>query len=243
MAVFYFGQNNKPKTTEPIPTITVTPTAALKNSLDFEYKDKKYRVSWIKIADINKLTLLPNFTDQLSSQNLIKNNNCQRGISAGFYDTQNKPLGLFIAEEETMGKEINSNFINTILFVTTSQKPGISIERPEDHLRLAVQSGPLLLQNNQPLFLKIIDDKMARRIAAGLTNDQELIFLAIYDKDSPLLGPYLADMPQIMKLVSEKIGIPLENALNLDGGTASAFHGQNINLSEFVSVGALFCVK
>jgi len=71
----------------------------------------------------------------------------------------------------------------------------------------------------------------------------EIIFMVFFLKDSPTHGPYLDEMPSILKSISDKTGIKFKYALNLDGGLASAFQTDFLRLKEAVRIGSFFCIK
>ncbi|MCX6724478.1 MAG: hypothetical protein NTV20_00040, partial [Candidatus Shapirobacteria bacterium] len=55
-------------------------------------------------------------------------------------------------------------------------------------------------------------------------------------------GPLLADLPQIVGEIGETLGEDFKTALNLDGGTASAFLSQKKTIKEYTLIGSFFCL-
>jgi hypothetical protein len=78
---------------------------------------------------------------------------------------------------------------------------------------------------------------------AMVTGDNKVIFMSIYNESSKFMGPYLADLPQILEIAQDKIGFLIADAINLDGGSASAFYFRDFQLSEASPIGGFFCVK
>ena len=78
-------------------------------------------------------------------------------------------------------------------------------------------------------------------MVVGITKKGETIFLVLYDPENTWSGPKLADTPGVLSGVIERL--QLTDALNLDGGSASAFIRGDLSLEELTSVGSFFCVK
>jgi len=156
-------------------------------------------------------------------------------INGGFYDTANKPLGLFRIGETVLAKQIQSNLLNGFL-----SDDGITVAVPTG--RFVLQSGPLLIQRGNPLPLKIQNDEHARRMVAAKTGEG-FLFLTVYKEDSVFEGPLLADLPKVIQKINTKENLGIVDAINLDGGSASAFKNAETTLSELTPVGSLFCIK
>jgi uncharacterized protein YigE (DUF2233 family) len=193
------------------------------------------------VSDPQNLFLHPNFTEKLSSSERKKNLSCKNLINAGFYDKSNKPLGLFISERKIVEKEIESLLFNGIFYLSNENIPHIIETVSDGNIRLAVQSGPVIYEKGVPRTLQIIDDKAARRMAVGITSDEKIIFLTFFNKESPLQGPYLQDLPAFIALFNNSGNHKIVSALNLDGGTASAFLTDNLSLNEVANIGSFFC--
>jgi len=80
-------------------------------------------------------------------------------------------------------------------------------------------------------------------VISAVTGDNKLIFMVIYDPKSVFLGPELVDLPQIVSLVSAENDLNIADAINLDGGSASAFKSRDFSLSEISPVGSFFCLQ
>jgi exopolysaccharide biosynthesis protein len=199
-----------------------------------------YRYAWVKITDFSRLTLLPNHDAQTSSENLANKYHCQILVNGNFYDKQNKPLGWLVSQGETLSKPIASSLFNGY-FSLSASKLAISPSVPPGEVDFGLQSGPLLILDSKPLLLKISNDQPRRRVIAALNNQSELIFLVLTGTDSLFSGPLLADTPKLVAALGQAIGQNLVAALNLDGGSASAFHTNDIHLNEYTYIGSFFC--
>ncbi|KKW11013.1 MAG: hypothetical protein UY49_C0010G0009, partial [Microgenomates group bacterium GW2011_GWC1_49_7] len=69
------------------------------------------------------------------------------------------------------------------------------------------------------------------------------LFLTVYKEDSVFEGPLLADLPKVIQKINTEENLGIVDALNLDGGSASAFDNGETSLSELTPVGSLFCVN
>ena len=76
-----------------------------------------------------------------------------------------------------------------------------------------------------------------------ITGDNTLYFIIIYNENQVFDGPFLQDMPSVMSEIQKETGIVFADAINLDGGTASTFYSDEVNLSEMSPVGSFFCIK
>jgi len=207
-------------------------------SLDFNGVSLGYEM--FKVDNASNLVLIENI-DQKDTLELVRNNSCAKAINGSFYDTNNKPLGLFISGGEVKGKAIKSVLFDG--FFGVSQKGDFFIKRDliEEDLRLGIQSGPLLFEDGIMLSLKIKDDFPARRMVALETVKGDLYFLTVFEKQARFNGPKLQELPLVLKLIFEEQGIIIKNALNLDGGAASVFKKDDFYLEELKPIGSLFC--
>lgn len=197
--------------------------------------------SWYEISDTTKLKLIPNFSEKLSSKEIINSNQCKFLSNGPFYTKENTPTGLVIADANKISGWRENTLFNGILSINDLTTPRITRDVPEDHLQIAVQSGPILKENGDFQTLKIIDDSPARRVLAAVTGENKLFFIVVYDPQSEFSGLKLGDLPNALQSFENKTGIVFADAINLDGGSASAFITKNINLSELTTSGAFFC--
>ena len=226
----------------PLPSISPTASPSLLNQLaTITFKDQLYHYAFTIIDDFNNLYLYPNFKDQASSQDLVQQHSCQVLVNAGFYTPDNQPLGWLVSQNQELSSVISSQLFNG--FLSISQTLDVSSTPPSSLPRLGLQSGPLLIQNQQPLLLKIKDDQSRRRLIALQTTNNRLIFLAITGQDSLFTGPLLADTPSLLTAILSQINQPAQTAINLDGGSASTFYTPDFHLEEFSPIGSFFCVK
>lgn len=228
---------------------TPVPSVSYKNQVTFAFKDRNITGAWYKISDPFNLNLISNLEAKKDASDYFDEKGCIFLSSGGFYTKDSSPTGLFVSDGVTARKYTPNSLLNGVVSVNYIGTPRITRQTPSDPLRIALQSGPLLKENAEFQTLKIKNDKEARRVVAATTGYNELYFIVFYDKNSAYIGPYLADMPEVLKTFETESGIEFADALNLDGGSASAFYvkGENENktdqfsLSEISPVGSFFC--
>ncbi|MCH7641401.1 phosphodiester glycosidase family protein [Patescibacteria group bacterium] len=238
------GQSNPNDTQSQISSPTpASPQSKSTLTLDLEINEKKIRVLWLKIEDSGRIQLFSNFSESLTSDQAIENNPCSSLISGGFYTQENTPIGLFVTEGRQISSHSQNKLLNGVFSINYDQKPKITSFLPEENLRLGLQSGPILVNEAGSINIPQVKEEYARRVVVAISEDDEIIFMVFYDKDSVFMGPKLTELPEAVLTVSEKIGVGVKNALNLDGGSASAFYSQDIKLRELTPLGSYFCIK
>ncbi|MEK7526593.1 MAG: phosphodiester glycosidase family protein [Patescibacteria group bacterium] len=226
---------------------TGTKVLGVKQGMDIEVADQTISVAWVKIENIDNLKLIANFNERLTPNQVKQKYNCQVLVNGGFYmdDTTTvgnyKPIGLFIGEYKKLADYKNSTLLSGVISINDFATPRITTKTPKDNLRVALQNGPLLIENNSTKKLTLTNENNARRIVAATTGNNELYFLSFYNPDSAYLGPKLVDLPKALTTFEKESGIDLADALNLDGGNASVYLTPETSLSSSTPVGSYFC--
>jgi len=209
---------------------------------EITFNGEKFLFLEQKIEEIDNLRLIPNFEEKLTSTELLQKNNCRFLISGGFYDQEDQPLGWFFTQEKLFRKEIKSSLLNGFFFY--DRQEGIIIDNvsPTSSVVWGLQTGPLLLFEGKPLVFKMAKDEHARRMVAVLDQNDELFFLAVTGSSSLAGGPLLADLPLIVQGIGKSLKNDFKTAINLDGGTASAFINKEKVIKEYTWIGSFFCL-
>lgn len=194
-----------------------------------------FRYATMAVDNLSRLELFSNLDNQENAADLAKKKTCYFLTNAGFYDTQNHHLGWFYTQGKTISSSINSRLFDGFLSLQDGEAV-IGFDRPETVV-WGVQSGPMLIYDAKPLKLTIKDDQPRRRVVAALTRDQQLIFLVILSPQSDYSGPLLAETPKLLLALNPEI----VTAINLDGGSASAFITPEVSLKEYQPIGGYFC--
>ncbi|MBI5620999.1 phosphodiester glycosidase family protein [Candidatus Gottesmanbacteria bacterium] len=233
-----------PPIPNPAPIPTLAPTLAPPgNTIDIQINERTFRVAWITISDPSALSLIPNFTEKRTAQSLIDGRECQQVINGGFYTKDYQPTGLFISEGNVIRTSIPNTLLNGYLSVDRASAASIRSTPPDTEVRLALQTGPILIQNSTPLRLAIREDEFARRSVGAVTQKGMVMFLSIYESENAWSGPKLADVPTILAKLVSHARLDLRDAINLDGGSASAFIRPDLSLGELTAVGSFFCIR
>ncbi len=241
---FIFKSSARKNTNTSTGQIIPTPTQTVENSKPkVMLNGKAYAYDYFLVSDVSKISLIPNFTAKLDARTLIEQNNCKAAINGGFYDTAYKPLGLFISDGTIQYESISSRLFNGFIWISKSGDSGIANNEPFGNLRIALQTGPLLLMNGTPLPLAIQNDEGRRRMVAAINNKNEMIFLSVFREEATFEGPLLATLPAVVSKINTQENLHVTDAVNLDGGSASVFYTSDFTLRELTTAGSLFCLR
>jgi uncharacterized protein YigE (DUF2233 family) len=139
------------------------------------------------------------------------------GVNGGYFDTEFKPIGLRVADGTTFSPLRRARLITGILL---QSERGVDVIRLSEFsgtkkIIAAVQSGPFLVDANKRIR-GLNDSQLARRTFAGIaTNDHA--FLGICSDVS------LAELANILATTPVVADSKTRRAINLDGGSSSAF--------------------
>ena len=221
-----------------VPNGTITET---------KYEGINYLVLGIKIPLEAKISLIANFKEKLTGEKLVEDNNCDIGINGGFYLTSEQPLGLFFSGGKKLGKSIKSSIANSFVYQDRAgdlkfvRTPPINFQFTD----FVFQTGPYIIPNKSKL--KLTRDERARRSLIAKDFQGNLYLVSITRKDNLDAGPHLADLPVIFQNLKEENIFPLEELVNLDGGSASFFYSKDkegdLTLTSWAPIGSLLCVK
>jgi hypothetical protein len=213
-----------------------------KNLKTVTVNGKQYTYGIIGPVKPSLVSLISNLPQkQLTSQ--LKNQiPCASLTSAGFYDTADKHIGLFQTNDTVISKETSNSLFQTIIWSAADGQAGIQSQKPEKTLQFALQTGPLLITDFQPRTLALKTDEEARRIAIGMTEDQNFIFYGVFG-EHVYTGPLLTDLPRIIQAINTQEGVQPREVVNLDGGSHASFQHNSTIVSEISPVGGIFCIK
>jgi exopolysaccharide biosynthesis protein len=240
------------KTSNSKTKVTFLPTPNTTNAINpnhtanklIKFAGQEFAYDYVKIDKTSKVNLIPNFDLKLTSTGVIGSNNCQILVNGGFYTTDYKPLGMFYSQNNLIRSYQKNSLIDAVFSQDLENNNLINFDKPEeDSSKWIIQTGPMLVYNKEKLNIKIRDDKNARRIIGAIDANNNLIFMAMFSENNPYSGPLLADLPDIILEINSKEKLEIIKAVNLDGGSASAFITNNTKLSELSTLGSSFCIK
>jgi hypothetical protein len=148
---------------------------------------------------------------------VMKREKCVCGVNGGYFDTEFKPIGLRVVDGSTFSPLRRARLITGILLQSDR---GIDVVRVSEFSRTkkivaAIQSGPFLVEGNKRIR-GLNDSQLARRTFAGIaTNDRS--FLGFCSDVS------LAELANILGTAPIVADSRIRRAMNLDGGSSSAF--------------------
>ena len=207
----------------------------------FSYHDHQYAYVLFSVDDPTRVSLIPNFIDGLTSDEIREKYACSAGINGGFYTKEKTPLGGFVVEGNIYRESVKNRLIDGFLWIQEN-RAGIGLESPKQP-RISLQSGPLLMRESAPMTLVIQNDEYARRSLGAVTFNGSLLFIMLYDPEAVFSGPMLGDLPAIVTMLNTTANLHITDAINLDGGNASVFFTTDTTLSELTPLGSLFCLK
>jgi uncharacterized protein YigE (DUF2233 family) len=227
----------KPSSQRPTPT-----SAPLRKAQEVTVDNNPYSYHRFTISDSEIVTLYPNYESRVTTKELINTYQCQKLVNGGFYSPQNQAIGLVISQSTRLSPyEANSLFNGFISF--TANQGLIAATLPPATVDHALQTGPLLALNGTKRTLSLTKDEPRRRVVAATNNGGQTSFIVIFDPDTPFGGPLLGNLPAIVAAIYTKEDDELEAAINLDGGSASAFFIKDeVFLQERNPIGSFFCI-
>ncbi len=182
----------------------------------------------------SSLILIPNFDEKKAASKILEEHTCQYGVNGGFYTKDYKPIGLFITNGQQHSAVTSDPTFNAFL-VNIDGKLSITRSVPDSTATFALQSGPYMTPT---ITLRLRNDSAERRMMVARTTDNHWYFIAMTEINNTFSGPNLADVPKILG----DLPIDVAEALNLDGGSASAFYSASgVHLGELTLIGSLLC--
>lgn len=232
------AESPRPSPTGPVPVhVTETP----KGTTDVGGPDgSMYRFDSFR-APARNIRLIANFSTKKKASDVATANRCTRYTNAGFYTTDDTPLGLWRGEGYPSARAITNPLVNGYVW-SDGSRMHIGWDEPATSV-IAVQTGPVLIAQGKPLPLNIRDDRAARRMVVAVDAGGNTVFFALLGTTSETTGPTLTDLPGIIASAAASIGFTPAWAVNLDGGSASAFKSNTTTIAEWNPVGSLFCVS
>jgi hypothetical protein len=142
---------------------------------------------------------------------------CAYGVNGGYFDTDFKPIGLRVSDGRTFSPLRRARLITGVL---AQSSRGVEIVRVNEFSRskkiaAAIQAGPFLVEGSKRIN-GLDDSQIARRTFAAIAgNDHGLLGVC-----SPVS---LADLASILAAAPVAANYKIVRAMNLDGGSSSAF--------------------
>jgi hypothetical protein len=148
---------------------------------------------------------------------VMRREKCACGVNGGYFDANFEPIGLRIANAQTIAPLRRARLITGVLLQSSR---GVQIVRarefsPRKKIAAAIQCGPFLVDASQRVR-GLNESAVARRTFAGTArNDRALLGLSSEVS--------LAELATILATTPIAADLKIERAMNLDGGSSSAF--------------------
>lgn len=213
------------------------------NHFELVHSENNYRINWAEVALPRNILVGTNLEEKRTAKSLFEANQCSALINGGFYTENSDYIGLLYVDGKKLSNESKDSFFNGVFYITKSGEAGIGSGVPLAQIKDAAQSGPLLVRYRDYQRLKIANDENKRRMVVAINDKNEVILLTIYDPVSVYLGPKLAEVPDILQKFAKEKEITIVDALNLDGGSASAFYTEGVALGEITHIGSYLCAQ
>jgi uncharacterized protein YigE (DUF2233 family) len=138
------------------------------------------------------------------------------GVNGGYFDQDFGPVGLLVTGGRFVAPKRKARLLSGILSVSNGR---VRLQRSADFstagkVSEAVQCGPFLLERRRAVA-GLDNTRAARRTFAGLNGNRFVLGFC-----SPVT---LAELAKILAALSADPASAMERALNLDGGSSSAF--------------------
>ena len=143
--------------------------------------------------------------------------NCLAGVNGGYFDPGYAPIGLLIVDGKTIAPLQRARLLSGVLTASSREVQILRVREfsRQRRLKAAIQCGPFLVD-------------LGRRVR-GLeeTRSARRTFAAVGGLDRAALGfcseITLAELAKILATAQIADGFKISRALNLDGGSSSAF--------------------
>jgi Phosphodiester glycosidase len=142
---------------------------------------------------------------------------CLSGVNGGYFDSDFAPIGLLISNGELLSPLKRARLITGVLSASTRR---VQILRAREFslqgkVNAAVQCGPFLVDHYERV--RGLDDSTSAQRTFVATGTNDLISLGVCSEIS------LAELATILATTRLANDLKIQRALNLDGGSSSAF--------------------
>jgi uncharacterized protein YigE (DUF2233 family) len=139
------------------------------------------------------------------------------GVNGGYFDPEDKPVGLLVSDGKAIAPLRKTRLLSGVMLVSNGQ---LQLLRTAEYsskrkASAALQCGPFLVDRGQPVP-GLNDTRPARRtfLLTGALDRAAIGFCS---------GVTLAQLARILATPELAPGLKAQRALNLDGGSSSAF--------------------
>lgn len=148
---------------------------------------------------------------------VMKQTKALAGVNGGYFDPEDAPLGLRVSDGRILSRFRRAKLLTGVFFATKSRVDIVRATRfsMNDGIKSALQCGPLLVERAAPVA-GLNDTRPARRTFA-VVDENGRAAIGICSAVT------LAELSRILCLTNLAGKTRIARALNLDGGSSSAF--------------------
>jgi len=161
--------------------------------------------------------VIDNPTSENDLATLMPRENCLAGVNGGYFDPENKPVGLLISDGNVVAPLRKARLLSGVMIVSNGRMQLLRTAEYSSKRKAteALQCGPFLVDRGQPVP-GLNDTRSARRtfIITGGSDRAAIGFCS---------GVTLAQLGKILATPGTMPDVKVQRALNLDGGSSSAF--------------------
>jgi uncharacterized protein YigE (DUF2233 family) len=176
------------------------------------------------------LRVIDNPTGEDNLAAVMRREHCLAGVNGGYFDPENRPVGLLITDGKLLAPLRKARLLSGVMIVSNGRVQLLRFAEYSSrrNATAALQSGPFLVDHGQPV--------------AGLDNTRSArrTFIVAAGFDRVGIGycseATLAQLGKILATTGLASDLKVQRALNLDGGSSSAFwfagEGKPFSISE-----------
>jgi len=148
---------------------------------------------------------------------VMRREKCLAGVNGGYFDPENKPVGLLISGGNLIAPLRKARLLSGVLVASAGRVQLLRTAEysPKRKADEALQCGPFLVDRGQPVP-GLNDTRSARRTFV-LTSGPDRAAVGL------CTGVTLAQLAKILATSGIAPDLKVQRALNLDGGSSSAF--------------------
>jgi exopolysaccharide biosynthesis protein len=148
---------------------------------------------------------------------VMRRENYLAGVNGGYFDPENKPVGLLISDGKLIAPLRKARLLSGVMIVSNGRIQLLRVAEYSSKRKAtaALQCGPFLVDRGQPVP-GLNDTRPARRtfVVTGGADRAAIGFCS---------GVTLAQLGKILATPEVAADLKAQRALNLDGGSSSAF--------------------
>lgn len=148
---------------------------------------------------------------------VMRREKCLAGVNGGYFDPEDKPVGLLVGDGKVIAPLRKARLLSGVMIVSNGRMQLLRVAEysPKRKATAALQCGPFLVDRRQPVP-GLNDTRSARRtfVVTGGSDRAAIGFCSAVT---------LAQLGKILATPEVAPDLKAQRALNLDGGSSSAF--------------------